>query len=133
MERVKIRREAANIRGKFLKENPYCKRCRSLATEMHHIKPVIAGGTNSKRNLAPLCSCCHREVEIWNSIGLILLKKNDYRKIFNVFLHSPSTSWIAAMMISSEKEDYTDDVIDSLVITGVNERRLKKKLAREHI
>lgn len=48
------------LRAKVLKANPACAYCGRPATEVDHIVPVAAGGTNTPRNLAPSCRACNR-------------------------------------------------------------------------
>jgi 5-methylcytosine-specific restriction endonuclease McrA len=37
--------------------------CRSLSTEIHHIKPVKKGGKNRYSNLIALCPNCHARAD----------------------------------------------------------------------
>lgn len=53
------------LRLQKLKLTPYCERCALLgateeATEVHHIRPLRAGGTHALSNLASLSTRCHR-------------------------------------------------------------------------
>jgi len=48
----------------FLNEHPCCIHCQKKgfyepATEVDHIKPLHAGGSNEDNNLQPLCHSCH--------------------------------------------------------------------------
>ena len=57
------------LRARFLKQNPLCEQCRlngqyTLATEVHHIKPLADGGTNDEQNLMPLCKSCHSRITL---------------------------------------------------------------------
>lgn len=52
------------IRRRILANRPLCVACQSfgratLATEVDHILPLRAGGTNEDSNLQPLCKSCH--------------------------------------------------------------------------
>ena len=37
----------------------FCIICGNKADCMHHIKPLICGGDNSRKNLIPVCNDCH--------------------------------------------------------------------------
>lgn len=57
------------LRERFLSINPLCEMCKrqgryTTATEVHHIKPLIEGGTNDFVNLMPLCKSCHSRITI---------------------------------------------------------------------
>ena len=57
------------LRKRFLGANPLCEQCRlqgkyTIATEVHHIKPLSAGGTHDERNLMPLCKSCHSRITL---------------------------------------------------------------------
>lgn len=57
------------LRARFLSENPLCEQCRlngkyTIATEVHHIKPLSDGGTNEVQNLMPLCKSCHSRITL---------------------------------------------------------------------
>jgi 5-methylcytosine-specific restriction protein A len=63
-------RVAANQRGYdsnwtkfrdiFIRQHPVCNRCDSIATVVHHIKPLDQGGSkHDERNLEALCRACH--------------------------------------------------------------------------
>jgi len=50
-----------------LAEQPLCVRCLErgevrLAEHVHHVRPLVAGGTNERENLMPLCRQCHAEI-----------------------------------------------------------------------
>lgn len=47
------------IRAKHLVQYPLCARCGALATDVDHIRPLNAGGTNDDDNLQSLCHSCH--------------------------------------------------------------------------
>lgn len=47
------------LRNFFIRHNPLCKHCGAPATEVDHIIPLIAGGTNHDHNLQSLCHRCH--------------------------------------------------------------------------
>jgi 5-methylcytosine-specific restriction protein A len=47
-----------------LAQQPFCVACQrvgrvALATDVDHIVPLSAGGTNAADNLQPLCHSCH--------------------------------------------------------------------------
>ena len=47
----------------LLEKHNKCDKCgRTIGLEVHHIIPVIKGGTDSIENLEVLCDICHREV-----------------------------------------------------------------------
>ena len=55
------------LRKRFLEAHPLCEQCRlqgryTIATEVHHIKPLADGGTNDENNLMPLCKSCHSRI-----------------------------------------------------------------------
>lgn len=57
------------LRKKFLDAHPLCEQCRlqgryTMATEVHHIKPLANGGTNDESNLMPLCKSCHSRITL---------------------------------------------------------------------
>jgi len=52
------------IRKSYLSEHPFCEACRkegkaTVATMVHHIRPLREGGTNDEENLMALCNACH--------------------------------------------------------------------------
>lgn len=47
------------IRARYLKLHPRCEVCGELASELDHIIPIRAGGTNHWDNLQALCKSCH--------------------------------------------------------------------------
>lgn len=54
-------RQARRNRKLKLIATPLCERCGVVATEVHHIVPMSAGGHPSAfTNLESLCSPCHR-------------------------------------------------------------------------
>ena len=55
------------IRAMFLAAHPLCEMCilagrYTAATEVHHLKPLADGGTNSVDNLQALCKPCHSKI-----------------------------------------------------------------------
>lgn len=89
------RRERAKTLGiplaqscqKVAKKRPDCPVClKNKATSTHHITPLDAGGTNTKRNKVYLCKTCHDIVEDYNAKGVVyspalvtLIRLNDLR------------------------------------------------------
>ena len=56
------------IRNRYLKVKPMCEECLrknkyTVATEVHHIKPLADGGTHDSNNLMGLCKSCHSKIE----------------------------------------------------------------------
>lgn len=47
------------LRLLVLNHEPFCRLCGAPATEVDHIVPLRAGGTNELSNLQPLCKSCH--------------------------------------------------------------------------
>ena len=59
------------IRYKYIKAHPLCERCLSEgrtveAREVHHIRPLAAGGTHASENLMALCKQCHSRIHAEN-------------------------------------------------------------------
>lgn len=55
------------IRDRYLLRHPLCEACRreerlTLATLVHHVKPLADGGTNDESNLMSLCTSCHEKI-----------------------------------------------------------------------
>jgi hypothetical protein len=49
-------------RNSVLASKPMCYKCKTkLATEVDHVRPLIRGGSNTVRNLRPICVSCNRE------------------------------------------------------------------------
>lgn len=58
-------RKLQRIRNAVLSREPLCRACYAkgrytAATELDHIIPLHAGGTNDASNLQPLCRECHQ-------------------------------------------------------------------------
>ena len=58
----------------YLAEHPYCVRCLAagryvLATDVHHLVPVRAGGSNEWENLAGLCHGHHSQTTRRDNVG----------------------------------------------------------------
>jgi len=50
------------LRRKVLNDEPTCRACGHLATDVDHITPITAGGAPwDLHNLQPLCHSCHSE------------------------------------------------------------------------
>lgn len=59
-----LNRKVPNKAKVYLNDKP-CFRCKAKeGLEIHHIKPVRAGGDHSFENLMALCKHCHREWEM---------------------------------------------------------------------
>ena len=55
------------IRDRYIAKEPFCELCKAngrmvLAEEVHHIKPLSAGGDSSEENLLALCKSCHSRI-----------------------------------------------------------------------
>lgn len=55
------------IRRRFLVWHPLCECCQregriTVATEVHHIRPLADGGTHDDGNLMALCKPCHSRI-----------------------------------------------------------------------
>ena len=49
------------IRALVIDRDKWCRRCGgTVALEVHHVVPLIKGGSNDLGNLVTLCSACHR-------------------------------------------------------------------------
>lgn len=52
--------EWRRIRDQVLAEEPVCTICRAApSTDVDHIRPLRAGGTNARSNLRGTCHSCH--------------------------------------------------------------------------
>lgn len=51
----------AALRARIIQRDGYaCTRCGAThSLEVHHVTPVVAGGSQHPRNLATLCHACH--------------------------------------------------------------------------
>lgn len=47
-------------RKDYLKRNPFCVRCRNIATDVDHILPLRFGGADDESNYQALCGGCHK-------------------------------------------------------------------------
>lgn len=70
MKRADIKRQEgrahlARVRRVLLKVSPYCAACRCKVSgadsDLDHITPLAAGGTNDRGNLQLLCKPCHKK------------------------------------------------------------------------
>jgi 5-methylcytosine-specific restriction protein A len=57
------------IRDRYIAAHPLCEQCErngrlTPAQEVHHIKPLAAGGTHDAVNLMALCSSCHSGITL---------------------------------------------------------------------
>ena len=55
------------IRDRFIKAYPLCEECKkwgevTAAEEVHHIIPLVQGGTHDDANLMSLCKSCHSRI-----------------------------------------------------------------------
>ena len=55
------------VRDRYIAMHPLCEECLGLgratmATLVHHVKPIADGGTNDESNLRSLCASCHEKI-----------------------------------------------------------------------
>lgn len=55
------------IRDRYITAHPLCEACLGLgratvATMVHHVKPIVDGGTHDESNLRSLCTSCHEKI-----------------------------------------------------------------------
>ena len=55
------------IRDRYIAANPLCEQCKkngklTPAEEVHHIKPLSQGGSNTDDNFMSLCKSCHSSI-----------------------------------------------------------------------
>lgn len=60
------------IRSMYVKAHPFCEKCAEdgrlvPVEEVHHILPLVEGGTNEFINLMSLCHACHNSIH--NTMG----------------------------------------------------------------
>ncbi len=53
------KRRDSSITKKYILKHPVCEFCGKQAEEVHHIKPLVVGGTHEEENLISLCKHCH--------------------------------------------------------------------------
>ena len=85
MERENTRKDFNKIQKRFIKNNPICCRCGGPANEAHHITPVVYGGGNEESNLAPLCSACHKELDVWEAAWVHKMGACSFEQFFAIF------------------------------------------------
>ena len=56
------------VRDRYIAAHPLCEECLGLgratmATLVHHVKPIADGGTNDESNLRSLCASCHEKIQ----------------------------------------------------------------------
>lgn len=44
---------------RYIEKHPQCEFCGKDAEEVHHLTPVVVGGTDAEENLISLCQHCH--------------------------------------------------------------------------
>lgn len=130
MEREITRRAFNKIRKRYIKENPFCLRCGCAAHEAHHIHPIIYGGSNEESNLAPLCSTCHKEWDIWEGMWVQLYGPADFDRLFVIFRSAPSTTFLAMLFIKSFTANIFDPAVERLENLGLLELEINNKLRR---
>lgn len=55
------------VRRRYISMHPYCEKCFQNGIfrevdEVHHIRPLVDGGTNEDDNLMSLCRSCHAKI-----------------------------------------------------------------------
>ena len=70
------------IRKAYVQAHPLCERCLKRGRyvkgdEVHHIVPVLEGGTNDVDNLMNLCKKCHAEVHA--ELGTRSHNRSEYK------------------------------------------------------
>lgn len=114
-QHLKTRKEFKPIRDKYLASHPFCERCGAIAKEVHHIKPLIYGGTNEDDNLSSLCNTCHKEVDYYEDPFVEKYGElAPFEDMHNSFLRSPSLRVIASVMLTDYKNDDVIEVQDML-------------------
>lgn len=70
--RAEFQRNRAEIVKQFGRKTLICARCgnKSKSTHIHHIDPLIFGGSDNCENLIPLCSECHDEWDTYSDNGI---------------------------------------------------------------
>lgn len=128
MEREITRKEFNKIQKRFIKSNPVCSRCGGQAHEAHHVQPIIYGGTNEESNLAPLCSACHKELDIWEDVWVQKMGAFDFECFFTVFCTTPSTRFLAALVFTAFEKDMQSPAVDTLLELACHENNLTAKM-----
>lgn len=60
------------LRREVLAEEPLCRGCGSLSTEVDHVVAKAFGGTDARGNLEGLCAGCHRQKTVKERHGVVL-------------------------------------------------------------
>lgn len=73
-------REWRSIRKVVKMRQPLCQHCRRApTTDIDHILPMAAGGTNDYSNLQGLCKACHSRKTVNEDGGFGRITKHDRR------------------------------------------------------
>ena len=75
-KQTKINQAYTVLNKQFLKDNPICDVCGSLANQVHHKVGRIAHRTLDTTEWLPVCNFCHHEIEM----NPIWAKENGYSK-----------------------------------------------------
>lgn len=128
MEREITRKDFNKIQRRFIKSHPVCSRCGGPAHEAHHVLPIVYGGTNEESNLAPLCSACHKELDIWEDVWVQKMGASDFENFFTIFCTTPSTRFLAALVFTAFEKDIRSPVVDTLLELACHENNLTAKM-----
>jgi len=67
-KKLKSLRDRTLHQKNSLRKIRYCQKCGVSQSKeklyIHHIKPLVAGGTNEAKNLMKVCKRCHKELDI---------------------------------------------------------------------
>lgn len=130
MERENTRKDFNKIQKRFIKNNPICCRCGGPANEAHHITPVVYGGGNEESNLAPLCSACHKELDVWEAAWVQKMGACSFEQFFIIFSATPSTQFLAALVFTAFEKDLQSPAVDSFLELHCQENNLTAKMRR---
>ena len=128
MERETTRKDFNKIQRRFIKSHPICSRCGGLAHEAHHIQPIVHGGTNEESNLAPLCSACHKELDIWEDVWVHKMGASDFESFFTIFCTTPSTRFLASLVFIAFEKDIRSPAVDTLLDLACQENNFTAKM-----
>jgi len=133
-----VRKEFQQVKKEYYQGNlKICKKCGSGGNvHLHHITPVIYGGTNDYENLSPLCSKCHKDYHNYFED-----KRLDWDEQYAQFLSSPTVQESLAFTDSFNKTFFGVDMNDVDIVefhktfNKVTEavREMKRAIALEEL